>query len=148
MTTAVCEMIGWAVTVIAVVGVLLNNRQNRWCFAVWMISNTLSAALHAEAAMWALTARDAIFLMLAVAGWRAWGSSEKTNRSKKSPRPATVKTRKHWLCVAGLHRYSEWVPYSHYQPFEYRCCIRHECKKRQSRRKRLSNLSENPKGSE
>ena len=37
------EIIGWIVTVIAVYGVLLNNRRRRACFAVWLVSNTLSA---------------------------------------------------------------------------------------------------------
>ncbi len=82
MTNA--ETIGWCVTAIAVAGVLLNNRLNRACFILWMVSNTLSATLHMAAGQISLTARDAAFFALAIHGWFAWGCSES---SKKTPRP-------------------------------------------------------------
>jgi len=69
----VAEVIGWIVTVVAVGGVLLNNRRVRWCFVLWMASNAASAALHLSAGMTALTVRDVIFLLLAVQGWVLWG---------------------------------------------------------------------------
>jgi nicotinamide riboside transporter PnuC len=68
----VTEVLGLAVTAIAVAGVLLNNRLDRRCFALWLVSNGLSAGLHVQAAMWALAGRDVIFIALAVAGWQAW----------------------------------------------------------------------------
>lgn len=73
MTLPVIEIIGTFTTILAVVGVLANNRRLRWCFLLWMVSNALSLAIHAHAAIWSLAARDAIFLVLAVEGWVKWG---------------------------------------------------------------------------
>ncbi len=67
------EAAGWAVTVVAIAGVILNNRRDRRCFNLWIFSNTVSAALHASVRMYALTFRDTVFLVLAVVGLRAWG---------------------------------------------------------------------------
>ena len=67
------EVIGWIITVIAVGGVLLNNRRHRACFALWLGSNALSAGVHLSASMYALATRDGIFLLLAVQGWILWG---------------------------------------------------------------------------
>lgn len=66
------ETIGWAITAIAVAGVVLNNRRHRACFVLWLASNALSACVHASAAMYALAVRDAIFFALAIHGWFAW----------------------------------------------------------------------------
>ena len=67
------EIIGFISGVLAVIGVLANNRKLRWCFLVWMVSNAMSLAIHAEAGIWSFVARDAVFLILAVEGWIMWG---------------------------------------------------------------------------
>lgn len=67
------ELIGTIATVLAVTGVVLNNRRLRVCFAVWLVSNALSLLIHVDAALWSLVVRDAIFLVLAVDGWIRWG---------------------------------------------------------------------------
>ena len=67
------EIIGAVAMVLAVVGVLGNNRRLRWCFLVWMVSNTLSAGIHAYSGIWTLLVRDVIFVILAIEGWVKWG---------------------------------------------------------------------------
>lgn len=66
------EVFSWLATIIAVAGVILNNRQSPWCFAVWLVSNSLTAGIHLRSRLWALTVRDLIFLALAVEGWWRW----------------------------------------------------------------------------
>lgn len=66
------EFLGTIATVIAVVGVLLNNRRMRVCFAVWMVSNAITFGIHAAAGIWSLAARDAIFFALAIEGLYRW----------------------------------------------------------------------------
>jgi len=75
------EAIGWVTTVLAVSGVVLNNRMDRRCFWLWMISNAISGGLHAEAGMTALMVRDAVFLALAVHGYRSWGRTRLDRQS-------------------------------------------------------------------
>ena len=75
------EIVGGAVTVVAVAGAVLNNHRRRECFLAWMASNAASAGLHIAAGMIALACRDLIFLGLAVDGWRRWGRKEKTGKS-------------------------------------------------------------------
>ena len=70
------ELFGWIATVLAIVGVLANNRRLRWCFLVWMVSNALSMVIHARARIRSLTVRDAIFLVLAIEGWIRWGATD------------------------------------------------------------------------
>jgi len=69
------EIIGIVSTVLAVTGVIANNRRLRWCFIVWLLSNSISLVIHADAAIWSLVARDAIFIILAVEGWFKWGKA-------------------------------------------------------------------------
>ncbi len=45
------ELIGWIATVLAVGGVILNNRKRSFCFVLWIISNSLSGWIHGEAGM-------------------------------------------------------------------------------------------------
>ena len=67
------EIIGFISGVLAVIGVLANNRNLRWCFLVWMVSNAMSLVIHADAGIWSLAIRDAVFLLLAFEGWFKWG---------------------------------------------------------------------------
>lgn len=62
----------WIATALAVVGVLLNNAQIRYCFLLWIGSNILTAHYHYKTKLWGLLCRDVIFTILAVAGWIQW----------------------------------------------------------------------------
>jgi len=66
------EIIGFISGALAVIGVLANNRKLRWCFLFWMVSNSMSLAIHADAGIWSLAIRDAVFLVLAFEGWFKW----------------------------------------------------------------------------
>jgi len=70
------EMMGWICGGIAVGGVVLNNYRMRSCFWLWMISNALSACLHAHAGIWSLAVRDVIFFVLAAQGFWLWGKKK------------------------------------------------------------------------
>ena len=67
------ELIGTISTILAVTGVILNNRRLRVCFLVWMVSNSLTLIIHGHTGIWSLAVRDGIFLILAVEGWIKWG---------------------------------------------------------------------------
>jgi len=69
----VIETVGTISTILAVIGVIANNRRLRVCFLLWMVSNVLTAGIHAQAAIWSLLVRDAIFFVLAIEGWYKWG---------------------------------------------------------------------------
>ena len=71
------EIIGTITTVLAVAGVILNNRCFRSCFLLWIVSNALSLVIHAQTGIWSLVVRDGIFLILAVEGWIIWGNKIK-----------------------------------------------------------------------
>lgn len=76
--TVILEIIAMVATVVAVTGVVLNNHRRRACFLLWMASNLMSATLHLNAGMIALTVRDAIFFTLAIHGWKVWSKAKKT----------------------------------------------------------------------
>jgi len=75
------EIIGAVATMLAVFGVVLNNRKCIWCFAVFSVSNTLTAYIHYSVEVWTVFARDLIFLMLAAEGAWRW------SRDRKRPPP-------------------------------------------------------------
>ena len=66
------EILGVVATVLAVVGVILNNRKIRACFYVWIFSNALCAVIHWQAGVWSLFMRDWIFVGLAIEGVWLW----------------------------------------------------------------------------
>jgi nicotinamide riboside transporter PnuC len=66
------ELLGTIATVIAVAGVVANNRKWRICFWLWLVSNGLTAAIHAQTGIWSLCVRDIIFFGLAVEGLWLW----------------------------------------------------------------------------
>ncbi|MCK4624343.1 MAG: nicotinamide mononucleotide transporter [Phycisphaerae bacterium] len=84
------EIIGWTVTIIAITGVVLNNHRRRACFAVWMVSNLLSAGLHIHAGMTALAVRDAIFFILAIHGLICWSKIPRQCRGLTNKPPAPL----------------------------------------------------------
>lgn len=66
------ETLGKIVTILAVTGVILNNRKMKGCFCLWIFSNSLCAYIHWGAGLNSLFVRDIIFLCLAVEGWYKW----------------------------------------------------------------------------
>ena len=66
------EIAGMVSMVLAVAGVILNNRRMIVCFYFWMISNMLSAWIHLDAGVYSLLARDVIFFILAIEGLIKW----------------------------------------------------------------------------
>jgi len=66
------EIIGTIATVLAVSGVVLNNNKSIWCFALFIVSNTLVAYVHYDARILSVYIRDMIFLGLAFDGIRRW----------------------------------------------------------------------------
>ena len=74
------ELFGWTSMVLAVAGVVLNNRRMIACFWLWMASNALSGMVHCEAAIWSLAVRDGVFFLLAIEGWLLWRIPKKQDR--------------------------------------------------------------------
>ena len=66
------EIFGIVSMVLAVTGVLLNNRKLVGCFYVWMVSNSLSAYLHFDSHIYSLLIRDVVFTILAFEGLYRW----------------------------------------------------------------------------
>lgn len=66
------ELLGAIVTVLAIIGVLCNNRKMSVCFKIWLVSNSISAVIHWQAGIYTLVIRDLVFMLLAVEGMRKW----------------------------------------------------------------------------
>ena len=70
------ELIGTVAIILAITGVVLNNRRLRACFILWLVSNAITLIIHAQTDVWSLVVRDAVFLVLAVEGWIRWGRND------------------------------------------------------------------------
>ena len=73
MTPALIEILSLTAMAIAVTGVVLNNHRLRICFVLFLVSNSLCAAVHIHSHLWGMFARDSIFFLLAIHGWWRWG---------------------------------------------------------------------------
>ncbi len=78
------EIVSAVATIIAIAGVILNNARRRECFYLWLVSNGMSLAVHACCGLWVMTARDAVFLILAVHGLYSWKIEEATKGTKST----------------------------------------------------------------
>jgi len=67
-----CEALGWIALSLSVAGVLLNNAKLWPCFALWILSNGISAYIHHQIGPRSLLIRDLVFLALAVVGLWQW----------------------------------------------------------------------------
>lgn len=85
------EIIGIIATVLAVAGVITNNRRLRFCFLLWLVSNSLTGIIHVHAGIWSLVARDAIFIVFAIEGWFKWGRSAKKLSAERAAEIAAAK---------------------------------------------------------
>jgi len=72
----IVEIAGLVAMVLAVTGVWLNNQRRIGCFLLWLVGNSISLAIHLSVGIWSLVVRDAVFLVLAVDGWRRWRKYE------------------------------------------------------------------------
>ena len=68
------EIFGIIATILAVAGVLLNNRLDRNCFYVWIVSNCIVLGIHFKSGLWSLAVRDFIFIVLAIEGLIRWSN--------------------------------------------------------------------------
>ena len=62
----------WTIAAASLVGVVLNIRRKRACFAVWMATNASWCAVDAHARLYAQAALMAVYAGLAVWGFVAW----------------------------------------------------------------------------
>lgn len=78
MTTAgFAEALGVVAIVLSVWGTVHINNRDRRGFALWIIANVASFAVHYLTGVWTMGARDIVFLALAVDGWFRWGPVER-----------------------------------------------------------------------
>ena len=75
------EIAGWASTGLALVGVWLNNKQCRACFALWLVSNAITCSVHVAYDVWSLASRDIAFFVLAIHGWWLWSAKRPAARA-------------------------------------------------------------------
>ena len=66
------EILGLITLLISIGGVVQNNRLKISCFYLWLVSNAISAAIHAVVGPWSLVVRDIVFFILCIDGIRRW----------------------------------------------------------------------------
>jgi hypothetical protein len=79
------EIIGSISSVMAIAGVVLNNRMRIECFYLWWVSNAIFAGIHLHAGIWSLAARDVVFLVLAVHGFICWRRKQQPPKTMACP---------------------------------------------------------------
>jgi nicotinamide riboside transporter PnuC len=67
------QVFTWTLTVVAIVGVVLNIRHVRACFLVWMVTNIAWAIVDASRGIWAQATLHIVYWGLSVWGWYHWG---------------------------------------------------------------------------
>jgi len=63
----------WTLTVLALIGTVLNVKQERIGFLFWMVSNMGFTISHTLMQIYPVAVLFLVYFFLAVAGWRSWG---------------------------------------------------------------------------
>lgn len=66
------ELIGIIGTILAVMGVYLNNHKYISCFYLFIVSNSMALYIHYDLDIQSFMLRDVIFISLAIHGWWKW----------------------------------------------------------------------------
>lgn len=85
-------MILWALVIVSLIGTVLNVQRRRSGFIVWIVSNAGLAITNADKGDWAQASLFAVYLLLAVWGWMAWGEGKD-------------KPQRTYLCESCTNRY-------------------------------------------
>lgn len=62
----------WSVTILAIIGVVLNIKRNVYCFYIWLLTNGAFAVETALYGAWNMTFLFLIYFILAVMGILEW----------------------------------------------------------------------------
>lgn len=66
------EVIKWSLAALSIVGVVLNIRRRRECFAVWCATNAAWTAVDVIHGVWAQAALQFVYFLLAIWGLMEW----------------------------------------------------------------------------
>ena len=80
------EAATWLLTVLSVLGVVLNIRKNRASFTIWMLTNASWAVIDIRAGIPAQAVLFGIYFALSAYGYWAWGRLENISRTKPETR--------------------------------------------------------------
>jgi nicotinamide mononucleotide transporter len=62
----------WALTILSIVGVILNIYKNKWCFIIWAATNLAWMIVDYRYEIYSQAALQAVYLVLAVWGLWKW----------------------------------------------------------------------------
>jgi nicotinamide riboside transporter PnuC len=62
----------WILTVVSLIGTILNVKKIKYCFYIWTVSNTLWLCYDIYTGLYSRAALDLVHLLLAVWGIFAW----------------------------------------------------------------------------
>lgn len=76
--------ITWALTAASIVGVILNIRQHRGCFAIWLVTNASWAVIDYYRGIHAQAALFAVYFVLSVWGLIQWSRNHRRGRKEST----------------------------------------------------------------
>ena len=62
----------WLLTILSLIGVVLNTHQDRRCFYIWIVTNTSWAAIDFYKGIYAQTTMFILYLLLSIWGLYKW----------------------------------------------------------------------------
>ena len=80
----------WLLTVLSILGVVLNIRKSRASFAIWMVTNASWAAIDFNAGIPAQAVLFGIYFALSAYGYWSWGRLENISRTKPDRQGRTI----------------------------------------------------------
>lgn len=67
----------YIVTAISIIGTIANVYQKRWCFIIWLFTNSFWCIYDASIGQYAQAVLFAVYFALAIAGLVKWGKKRK-----------------------------------------------------------------------
>lgn len=71
------QTVGWAITAMSLIGVVLNIHHKRSCFIIWGVTNFAWCVIDARHGIYSQAALQAVYLGLSFYGYRKWKEGSK-----------------------------------------------------------------------
>lgn len=92
MSDAFFQVGTWTVTAVALVGMVLNARMNRWGFACWWFTNTSWIVVGIYKGVYAQAFQHVVYLYFSIAGFRTWTRRQRAAEVARGPAEQRIPT--------------------------------------------------------
>jgi nicotinamide riboside transporter PnuC len=66
------EVVIWSLTILSIIGTIMNAKLNKWCFIVYIIANTGWIGINMYCGLWQQIPMWIVYIIIGIYGWYTW----------------------------------------------------------------------------